>query len=174
MSNVPSAPVAGSWHFRLGIICVSSPHSASISITLAAMVAGASAAMVAAIAAMNFALNKILRLATVALLGKLGFNQLKQIVSGAIGQYAPPQEVGPTRYTIGLVLFVFPILIGWMTPYLGDMLSLFRRHTVSAGIIGDVILLLSLFVLGGNFWDKLRALFIRDASVVFPEKDVAA
>jgi len=33
---------------------------------------------------------------------------------------------------------------------------------------------LSLFVLGGNFWDKLRALFIRDASVVFPEKDVAA
>ena len=61
-----------------------------------------------------------------------------------------------------------------MTPYLGDMLPLFRRHTVSAGIIGDVILLLSLFVLGGNFWDKLRALFIRDASVVFPEKDVAA
>jgi len=123
---------------------------------------------------LNFALNKILLLATVALLGKPGFNQLRQIVSGAIGQYAPPQEVGPTRYTIGLVLFVFPILIGWMTPYLGRMLPLFRRHTVSAGIIGDVILLLSLFVLGGNFWDKLRALFIRDASVVFPEKDVAA
>jgi len=69
---------------------------------------------------LNFALNKILLLATVALLGKPGFNQLKQIVSGAIGQYAPPQEVGPTRYTIGLVLFVFPILIGWMTPYLGE------------------------------------------------------
>ena len=27
----------------------------------------------------------------------------------------------------------------------------------------------SLFVLGGNFWDKLRALFVADARVVFPE-----
>jgi hypothetical protein len=48
MSNVPSAPVAGSWRFRLGIfIAAFGIHL----ITLAAMVAGASAAMVAAIAA---------------------------------------------------------------------------------------------------------------------------
>ena len=45
---------------------------------------------------------------------------------------------------------------------------------MSTGITGDIILLLSLFVLGGNFWDKLRALFIRDAKVVFPEKAAAA
>jgi hypothetical protein len=45
----------------------------------------ASAAMVAPIEAMNFALNEILLLATVALLGKPGFNQFKQIVSGVIG-----------------------------------------------------------------------------------------
>jgi hypothetical protein len=26
----------------------------------------------------------------------------------------------------------------------------------------------SLFVLGGDFWDKLRALFVHEARVVFP------
>jgi hypothetical protein len=30
--------------------------------------------------------------------------------------------------------------------------------------------LASLFVLGGDFWDKLRALFVREARAVFPEK----
>jgi hypothetical protein len=61
-----------------------------------------------------------------------------------------------------------------VTPDLGDMVPLLRRHSVSTGITGDIILLLSLFVLGGNFWHKLRALFIRDAKVVFPEKAAAA
>jgi hypothetical protein len=30
-------------------------------------------------------------------------------------------------------------------------------------------LLVSLFVLGGDFWDKLRALFIGEAKAVFPK-----
>ena len=36
------------------------------------------------------------------------------------------------NYTIGLVLFVIPILIGWVGPYLGDMVPLLRRYSVSA------------------------------------------
>ena len=34
---------------------------------------------------------------------------------------------------------------------------------------GDVMFLISLFVLGGGFWDKLRALFVRDAYVISPD-----
>jgi hypothetical protein len=30
------------------------------------------------------------------------------------------------------------------------------------------VLLISLFVLGGDFWDKLRALFVHSARAVFP------
>jgi len=172
MTKVDSAPTTDGWRFRLGITCFIVAFGIHL-ITLIAVIAGAGPGTVAAIAAMNFALNKILLLATVAVLGKPGFNRLKQMVLGAIGQYGPPQEVGPTRYTIGLVLFVIPILIGWVGPYLGDMVPLLRRYSVSAAIVGDMILLLSLFVLGGNFWDKLRALFIRDARVVFPEAAAA-
>jgi len=36
-------------------------------------------------------------------------------------------------------------------------------------VLRDVMLIASLFVLGGNFWDKLRALFVRDALAVFPD-----
>jgi len=37
-------------------------------------------------------------------------------------------------------------------------------------IAGDVLLLVSLVVLGGDFWDKLRSLFIHSARAVIPEK----
>jgi hypothetical protein len=33
-------------------------------------------------------------------------------------------------------------------------------------IAGDITLILSLFVLGGDFWDKVQALFLYDAKVM--------
>jgi len=38
----------------------------------------------------------------------------------------------------------------------------------------DVTFLASLFVLGGDFWDKLRALFVREARAVFPGTEAQA
>jgi len=34
--------------------------------------------------------------------------------------------------------------------------------------------ILSLFVLGGDFWDKLRSLFVNKAKASFPEKAAAS
>ena len=42
----------------------------------------------------------------------------------------------------------------------------YESHRLLVAIIGDLLLVSSLFVLGGEFWDKVRALFIRDARVV--------
>jgi hypothetical protein len=36
-------------------------------------------------------------------------------------------------------------------------------------LLGDAMMLVSLFVLGGEFWDKLRALFVHRARAVMPE-----
>jgi hypothetical protein len=36
---------------------------------------------------------------------------------------------------------------------------------------GDVVFVTSLFVLGGDFWDKLRSLFVHGARAVFPSTD---
>ncbi len=124
---------------------------------------------VGAIATINFTLNKALLLVAAAIMGKPGFYRLKQLVFGALKRYAPPHEVGPMRYRIGLILFAIPIFVGWVSPYLADIVPALSRQSVRAAVIGDVMFLISLFVLGGGFWEKLRALFIRDAYVISPD-----
>ncbi|HAI46245.1 MAG TPA: hypothetical protein DCM50_05995 [Stenotrophomonas sp.] len=43
------------------------------------------------------------------------------------------------------------------------------QHPHLVAMSGDLLLILSLFILGGDFWDKLRALFVREAKAVFPQ-----
>jgi hypothetical protein len=49
-----------------------------------------------------------------------------------------------------------------------DAFAFREEHPRVLAFIGDLLLLVSLFILGGDFWDKLRALFVREAKVVFP------
>ncbi|MNL83943.1 hypothetical protein D3C87_2117440 [compost metagenome] len=35
-------------------------------------------------------------------------------------------------------------------------------------LLGDLMFFASFFVLGGNFWEKIRALFIRGSRVAYP------
>jgi hypothetical protein len=48
----------------------------------------------------------------------------------------------------------------------------FSSNPLPYAIGGDLLLLMSLIVLGGNFWDKIRALFIYDAKVHFREENI--
>ena len=102
----------------------------------------------------------------VAVLGKAGFNYLKQVLFRFLGKhFAPPETVSLVRYRIGLILFSIPLLFGWVVPYLAGHFPIFDEHRLLFAIIGDVLLFISLFVLGGEFWDKLRSLFIHSAKV---------
>ena len=104
-----------------------------------------------------------------AVMGKDGFNYLKQKIFGFLGKhFAPPETVNLIRYRVGLVLFSIPLLFGWLIPYVSGYFPLFDEHRFTFAIIGDVMLLSSLLVLGGEFWDKLRALFIHRAKVTLP------
>jgi len=53
-------------------------------------------------------------------------------------------------------------------PHLLPELAMFR---VYLNIFFDLVFLSSLFVLGGDFWDKLRALFNYNARAVFPGEE---
>jgi hypothetical protein len=163
------APLRNDWRLWLGVVCFVAAWAIHL-ITLAVAAFGASATTVGAVAAINFALNKVLLVVSAAILGKSGFNRLKAIVFGALKRYAPPHKVGPLRYSVGIVLFVVPVLLGWVSPYIVDIAPSLGRHTLRAAIIGDAVFLSSLFVLGGGFWDKLRALFVHQAEVVFPDR----
>ena len=167
MTDVPQAATGPTWRFRIGVATFILAFAIHL-ITLVVFLAGANAATVAAVGATMFALNKVLLIATVAILGRDGFNRIKAMLFGGVRQYIFQTDVGPVRYAIGLVLFVVPIIFAWVSPYLAEIAPSIGRHTVKGGIAADVLLIVSLFVLGGNFWDKLRALFIRDATVVLP------
>ncbi len=52
---------------------------------------------------------------------------------------------------------------GLGSPYLAHLLPGEDSNDLWLAIAGDVMLLASVFVLGGEFWDKLRALFVHEA-----------
>jgi hypothetical protein len=81
--------------------------------------------------------------------------------------------VGRTRYTIGLMLFAGPALFAWIASYVPSWLpeDYLVRVWINLGL--DLVTVASLFVLGGEFWDKLRALFLYDARAMFPSSSTA-
>ena len=70
---------------------------------------------------------------------------------------------------IGLVMFCTPILFGWLSIYTAGYIPAFAQNPFPYALGGDLLLLASLFVLGGDFWDKIRSLFVHDAEVHFTQ-----
>jgi hypothetical protein len=103
-------------------------------------------------------------LAAVAIMGKPGFAYVK---SKVFGYLKPPAEVSPARHRVGIVMFGAAILFGFMEPYAGLFLpDATPSLRFSLGI--DLLLLASILVLGGDFWDKIRARFVHEAKAQFP------
>lgn len=111
---------------------------------------------------------ELLTLAAIALLGKPGFELLKKRFHARLARLAPAARVGRTRYRIGLAMFVVPILAGWTAAYFPGRFPGYARHPIAMNLAGDILFLSSLFVLGGDFWNKVRALFVCDAKAEFP------
>ena len=66
-------------------------------------------------------------------------------------------------------MFCLPILQGFLNPYASQFAPDFVKNRFWIDVLMDTMQVASVFVLGGNFWDKLRALFVRDARVIFPD-----
>jgi hypothetical protein len=103
----------------------------------------------------------------VAFMGKSGYNLIKARIFTFLKKHGPPDRVSPTRYRIGLVMFVLPVLFGWLGPYVAHQIPGYESHRFVVSVIGDVMFITSFFVLGGDFWDKIKALFIRNARAQF-------
>lgn len=115
-----------------------------------------------------FGIPELFMIIAVAILGKDGFAYLKKILGKHLKPLAPPDEVSRARYNLGLVLFSLPILMGLLLPYLDHELHIVQDIPFFLYPISDLMIITSLFILGGNFWDKLRALYIHRAKVIVP------
>ena len=115
-----------------------------------------------------FVIPQIFIVWAIAVLGKEGKEYLRNRVMRRVEKIAP-EVVSPLRYRIGLVMFIVPLVGAWVIPYTGDILPFYVKHEMVFAILGDILLICSFFVLGGEFWDKVRSLFIYRARAKFPE-----
>ena len=102
---------------------------------------------------------------TIGILGKEGYQYLKGRVLLFLKKHGPPHKVSRSRYNVGLVMFTIPLLLALLFPYLEQHFSQLELVARYIHIGGDALLFISLFVLGGEFWDKIRALFIYSSEV---------
>ena len=119
----------------------------------------------ATIALIYIGSGEITFLCAVALLGKPFVEMLKAKIKGFFIRkkpVIPPEPIGKTRHVIGVALFFmsflpYPILEGILI--FGHPTGRDLHYLVAALLTGDVIFIISLFVLGGEFWERLKKLF---------------
>jgi len=108
---------------------------------------------------------EVLMLIAVAIMGEAGYAYLRKRFLQLLRRYGPAERVSLMRHRIGVCMFVLPLLVGLMSPYLGDLLPWHAEYQLQIAIALDLLLLSSLIVLGGEFWDKLRGLFVHGSSI---------
>ena len=60
---------------------------------------------------------EVFTVVAIAIMGKSGYNLIKERIFSLLKKHGPPDRVSLTRYRIGLAIFVLPILFGWLGPY---------------------------------------------------------
>lgn len=112
-------------------------------------------------------LPEVFMLAAAAVLGKSGFQYFKNKIFSWFKKHGPPDRVSLTRYRVGLILFIIPFGVGLIMPYLLiAKLDFIMNYLLYINIIGDLFIVISLFVLGGDFWEKIQSLFIYNSKAV--------
>jgi hypothetical protein len=165
-SQVSSSAQLG-WRFGIGVILVIGGY---IPLGFLPIVAGADMSLVLKTVLTGFigGMPLLSKLVAIAVMGRPGFNFLKERVFHSSSRLLPTRHVSRLRYRIGLVLFLLPLLFSTFEPYAPGLLVDWSETRVLWSLIGDSLLVISLFVLGAGFWEKLRALFIYDAEVGVP------
>ncbi|WP_426228629.1 transporter suffix domain-containing protein [Pararhizobium sp. DWP3-4] len=165
------APQAPAWRFKLGIVLVCIAIAMWLCVPVAAW-AGVPSTRIAAITGVIFIVNKVLLLLVIAVMGKAGFQELKRKIFGVF-RLSADTHISRARYNLGLVMFCIPLISASLEPYIDALWPDLRPNMWQLQLLGDVMFLASFFVLGGNFWDKIRSLFIRSSRVVYPTNPAA-
>ncbi|MGO9567358.1 MAG: hypothetical protein ACLP5H_07460 [Desulfomonilaceae bacterium] len=102
-----------------------------------------------------------------AVLGKENFEHIKSRAFSLLKRLRPKALVSKTRYTVGLIMFLIPVIPTYVMAYAPWWLPDTSSARLYVNIVADCLFIASLFVLGGDFWDKLAALFLYESRVQF-------
>ncbi len=167
------APPPG-WRFQLGLVFFVLAWVSPAFVPLLALTELPVAAKTALTGALIVGGPEIFGFIAIACLGKAGFRYLTQKVMAVFRRYGPPRDVSPVRYNVGLVIMFGPFLLTPFIFYAPHLIPFYEEHRVVFGLVLDLTFVISFFILGGAFWDKVRALFIHGATVQFPVREEKA
>jgi hypothetical protein len=105
---------------------------------------------------------ELLSLTAIAILGKDGFNYLKEKVFAVLRRAAPSAKVSRARYRAGIAMWALLFVYGSFVWYAPHLVPGYAENRIELNLTADFLFIVSLFVLGGDFWEKFRALFIYD------------
>lgn len=161
-------PHAG-WRIRLGFALFICSTAWPLMMPILPLL-GISARTTATFAGIMLVVAEMLMLAAVAITGKDGFSYIKKQLSGLLKSHAPPRVVSALRYRVGLVFFIIPLIYAFVSPYVEKHLIILITYKITFAVTGDIMLLVALFMLGGNFWEKLRSLFMHNAIAIMVDE----
>ena len=167
-------PVQSNFRFRIGVMVFAISWCSPLLIPLVTASNLSAQWKTLLSGALAVGIPEIGTILAIAIMGKSGFDTMKNRIFSFLKKYGPSDRVSLTRYRIGLVMFAIPLLFGWLAPYLQNLIPQYEDHRNLFAIIGDLVFIGSLIVLGGDFWDKIRSLFVHDAIAVLPEKSETA
>jgi len=113
----------------------------------------------------------LMKIGSIAILGKASYAWINYMLHYFYHKVARPHQISPLRYNIGLAMFVLPFLPNYMISFMPHIMPISLHVRYFIIVASDVIFMASLFVLGGDFWDKLRALFIYKAKARFDSEE---
>jgi hypothetical protein len=157
------------WRFYVGIALLACSSCAWVPVPIVSW-AGWSGAQIARLTGTLFIGSKVGQITAIAIMGKAGFNHARRIVFRFLRKFGPARRVSPGRYRLGLVLFLIPFFMTWLAPYVTGIVRPGGVYGFLQSLSLEALLLVGLFVLGGEFWDKVRALFRPRARVEIPRR----
>ena len=157
-----------SWRFPAGVAIFVLGFCAPLAIPLVVASSLPAGWKTAVSGALALGVPEVMMIAAAAVMGQEGFIKLKGHFGRFFKKVGPPDRVSVNRYRVGLLMFAAPLLLGLLGPYVHTHLPGFDDHPMWWHVGGDLVFVASFFVLGGEFWDKLRSLFVHGARAVFP------
>ena len=112
-----------------------------------------------------FGIPELFMFLAVIVMGKPGYEYIKNKAGKYLKRFLPPDHVSKNRYYLGIVLFSIPIVLGFSQPYLAHFIAVPNELPLGYYITFDMIFIIGIFVLGGDFWDKLSGLFNYNAKI---------
>jgi hypothetical protein len=153
------------WRLRLGLTILIIGFASPLLIPVVAATDLSSGWKTALSGALALGIPEVFSILAIAIMGREGFDVIKSRFYSFIKRHGPPDRVSKTRYSVGLVMLLLPLVFAVLGPYFSHFIPVFDSYRLSFSIVGDLLVISSLLVLGGEFWDKVRALFIHDAVV---------